>query len=160
MKYFCLAVLLLSAGFSGAAAETVMVYVQDAPESGYITEERIENASAIETGIMNVLFEEGHIVFNAGIRLDEGYVPDDLKIRLTRIGGARYLLVVGIGSPDPDSQIPTYLSFHFIDTAEKESLKEGAILLEDLAIETETGALEACDEFGAKVAAMVLETLL
>ncbi|MBT3274494.1 MAG: hypothetical protein HN368_15165 [Spirochaetales bacterium] len=158
MKGIFLSFLLLGVGLLNLAGETVMIFVQNAEGSDYITEERLENASAVETGIMDMLFDEGHIAFNAGVRLDQEPAADELMKRLTRIAGAKYLFAVGIGAPDADTAIPLFIEYAFINTLEDEIVADGFLRSEDLDV-TSMSSFEVCGAFGSLAAAAVLEGL-
>ncbi len=99
-------VLLLSLA-AVVGAETVMVYVGNTAESEDIFNLCLPISSALEDGVMNEFFDEGHIIFNAGIRFKpetamEQEFPrppfdaDRLPIRIAKAGGASYLLEIQI----------------------------------------------------------------
>ncbi|MFP4612001.1 MAG: hypothetical protein ACLFM5_01280 [Spirochaetaceae bacterium] len=80
-----------------ATAETIMVSVHDQADSGdedYVEASRF-HLSAAEDGVMSVLFEEGHIVFNLGEYgvFDGPEIARRYMVReAARDGGARYIV--------------------------------------------------------------------
>ena len=157
MRSVCLPLLLFALLPGLAVTETVMVYVRDAEGANFITEERLESASGVETGLMNAFFEEGHIVFNAGISLDEGAVSDELMVRFARSGGARYLLFADLGEADEESQIPAKISYRYLNTEKQETVIVGELLLSDVEQDLVGGVVDRCIEYGNLAAIAVLE---
>ena len=92
----------LSAGSAGIFAETLLVFtVNSVDMNADEPDVRVVGLqSAVEEGIMSVLFNDGHIVFNAGVvssneKLD--IASDRLSVRLAKNGGASWLLEVDLG---------------------------------------------------------------
>ncbi len=75
-----------------AAAATVSVQVV---ECGLAGEHPVpEASSAWEAGLMDALFDAGHIVSNAPVlRTEDGWVLEEEDVDLAREGGADYLLL-------------------------------------------------------------------
>ena len=94
MRYLLISVFCLFLG--NLYGETVMIYSQNRPqEVDGPSKAVIAQQAAVEDGIMNVLFDDGHIVFNAGITGENeslAIVSDRLSVRLAKNGGAGWLV--------------------------------------------------------------------
>ena len=78
-------------------AETVMVSIQtkDGTTLSGLTG-LLSEAYAIEDGVMNEFFDNGHIIFNAGITspkpLEPPFPSEPVQVRIAKAGGASHLL--------------------------------------------------------------------
>lgn len=90
--------LMACTGVALASAETILVYVDHEGRSGDLAELALPTLLELESGIMDVFFETGHIVFNSPIgRLDAGLSPLQRSQALRGIasdGGAAYSMEV------------------------------------------------------------------
>lgn len=101
---------MLAAGGGGVCAETLLVFatnsvVMNAEEPDLRV---VKLQSAVEEGIMSVLFDDGHIVFNAGIVTSNeplSIVSDRLSVRLAKNGGASWLLEVDLDYDTRDQEV-------------------------------------------------------
>lgn len=93
-------VLLILFGAIGSA-ETVLIYVGDTSASEEEFKLCLPLSSALEDGVMNEFFDNGHIVFNAGIKMrsdfpEPPFESERLPVRIAKAGGAAYLLEIKI----------------------------------------------------------------
>jgi hypothetical protein len=111
MSYRCTLLSVLCALILAApvAAETVLVYLAPADATAPATEVSSGVDRALEAGAMERLFDDGHIVFDAGGRQEPGAgIPKHLprSLLLARNGGADFVLVVGVAyAHDEDGAI-------------------------------------------------------
>lgn len=102
MRKICLAgIVLILIARGGAVCETVLLYVGNGPQTEKEFEISRPVSSALEDGVMNEFFDRGHIIFNAGIKMEDEfpeppYQADRLPMRVAKAGGASYLLEVVI----------------------------------------------------------------
>ncbi|MEW5818179.1 MAG: hypothetical protein AB1798_22670 [Spirochaetota bacterium] len=174
MKVIYLVVLLLlCCGY--LPAETVMVYVEDENTSGAKPENRDSLALALEGSIMDGFFENGHIVFNAGMRKDEssnriikekdeiGRVPqfrqEDLPVLTAKSGGAYFLLDVKLCYNHikfRDEPVLASARFTFYDLISDEKIGEGIITSDFTAQNTPPNSEASSVEIGRRIIQEVL----
>ena len=101
MRKMTLSLLFLVLVAAAAVSETVMLYVGNGVENEEQFEASLPISMALEDGVMNEFFNNGHIIFNAGIKLEQDFPETPVKVerlplRMAKAGGARYLLEVNI----------------------------------------------------------------
>ncbi|MDR1144012.1 MAG: hypothetical protein LBK77_07330 [Spirochaetaceae bacterium] len=110
MKKRCLVVFLAFAGLAALPAATVSVIVVETglpPGTG-----QAESSSVWESGVMDALFDAGHIVSNAPIMrlktLPGTEISADLRREFdeARLGGADYLVLVVLAYPENAPEHP------------------------------------------------------
>ena len=111
-----ISILIVAAGVSMMPAETILLFVDTLEAAGF-TGESLPLAAAVEDAIMESFFDEGHIIFNAGLREAEVETgkdissdgPEGLRDRfpvfLAKSGGAGYLLEVYLSYVKADERI-------------------------------------------------------
>ena len=89
-------------------SETVLVFTRNSLNSE--TPGVIELQAALEDGVMETLFDAGHIVFNAGVieSNEKLKIPSErLSMRLAKSGGAYFLLEIDFSFNDrADEEAP------------------------------------------------------
>lgn len=139
-----------------------MVDVSNGPESLYIIDGRMPNIIALEDGVMELFFDEGHIVFNSGVSVDSSLptlaASTDLSIRTARLGGATHLLEVLVGQADEDRDLPTTVSYRFYRVSDRTILSRGSLKLEDMPQDRNYSTEELCKLFGRKTAENALSS--
>ncbi|TFG63279.1 MAG: hypothetical protein E4H36_06025 [Spirochaetales bacterium] len=155
--------------FAAAAclpAETVMVSIQtegDVP----LAENKalLPEAFAIEDGIMNEFFDEGHIVFNAGILApappEPPFKAESAGMRLAKSGGASLLLEIIIrwaSGPSDDQLTVESVYFRFIQVLSGNILADGALAADTISPEFKS-AQEIGFEMGKNLARLALSVL-
>ncbi len=98
------------------AAETILVYLAPAEETAPAAEISNGVDRALEAGIMERLFDDGHIVFDAGGRQEPGagvamHLPRSLL--LARNGGAGFVLVVGVAYEHEEDRSVSIREAHY-----------------------------------------------
>ncbi len=142
--------LLLIIGICGTvAAETVMVAVDN--EKSAVPDEGIFfYRSALEAGVMDVFFEEGHVIFN-------GILPEREKmsemqrrydsIKLAEEGGAAFVFLASLQyevAKEGSVFQPKAVIFTFYSLSGEKTLYDGKITLEDISIPEKAGPAEIC----------------
>jgi len=99
MRKFAVIIAFLLFAAAAAGAETVLLYIGDGAGNGPVFRQCMPISAAIEDGVMNEYFENGHIIFNAGVKAAAGYPEppgstEPLPVRIAKAGGASYLLEV------------------------------------------------------------------
>jgi len=147
---------------SAMHGETVMVDVSNGPESLYISEERFENAVALEDGVMELFFDNGHIVFNAGISVDR---PNEMEsdetesaMRIAKRGGASHLLAVRVGAPANKGELPKFVSYVFYRLSDDFVLSRGSLQLTDMPLDKNYSIQEICRIYGRRTAENALRS--
>jgi len=121
-------VFLLVLGIIGSvSAETVLLYVHNTLETEEFFDLCLPVSMAVEDGVMNEFFDNGHIIFNAGIKMEHQFpeppgAPDRLPLRIAKAGGASYLLEVEINyqplndEEPPESFFTDYVFSHVVSS--------------------------------------------
>ncbi len=135
-------------------AETVMISIRNDQDSGYITEERAEHASAIEDGAMEQFFDSDHIVFNMGLNIDEG--SEDAAIegieKVATGGGAGFVFDIRTGEPDPTLLAPAYIRYSLLDLRRESVITEGSVTLADVLSDDTKSPVAICFLMGTRAA--------
>lgn len=158
MKRLGLLLLLAVAAQLRSGAETVMVNTRDDVDAAYINDERLIFASLVEEGIMAQFFDNGHIIFSAGLSAEDEsvQVSRELGGRIALAGGAGFLMDVALGQPDLESNLPVTIGYCFLDLIEDEVIVEGVLALSEIPEEELLNPEEASLAMGTRLALTVL----
>ena len=148
--------LTLVAFVPGLHAETVLLHLGNAHGSAYLTEDSIDFAAAVEDGVMEVFFDQGHIIFNAGLDIgrpvDPPFSAERYAVRIAKSGGASYLLEVGLTQPDEENALPHTAVFIFTDLVSERVLTRGELNVAAISREDSTSTRDVCIFLGRKIA--------
>ncbi len=151
---------LLACSTVALSADTVMVYVSSQTgQDDYLL-------SAVEAGVMDVFFDSGHIVFNAGTyeRISDSDIQRRYWIRNTaRQGGATLAMEIEVdlqpynnrGADSGERLFADAAAFRLIRIEPAEVLESGAITAQRPPSQAERDT--AAFELGIKIARAVLE---
>ena len=160
MKSIVIAIALGLAYAMVVCAETVMINVSNGPDSNFITAERLPDVTALEDGAMELFFDNGHIVFNAGVSVDpkEGLRVDSRErvFQLAKMGGASYLLDVQIGAETGERSLPKVVLYTFYQVIDKQIISRGSIPLADVLKAERAGSQDVCRDLGREVSEIVI----
>lgn len=160
MSYRCILLRLLCATVLAAplAAETVLVYVAPAEATAPSAEASSGVDRALEAGVMERLFDDGHIVFDAGGRQEPGtgiaaHLPRSLL--LARSGGAGFVLVLGIAyRHDEDGAVSVREArYRFSQVGGSEPVRHGVVYAGDIATDRELSDEELSAAVGRAIVA-------
>lgn len=134
----CLLLALYAAGVG--SAETVFLYIGNQIEDEEAFKTCLPSAYTLEDGVMNEFFDNGHIIFNAGVKKEHSFTkpPFDstrLPVRMAKRGGARFLLEVNVSyKMKSEDETPTLTSAGYILTNvySEDILGQGKIELGDV----------------------------
>jgi hypothetical protein len=135
MKRMVATLSLLIAGAALVAAETVMVAVNEGAPPPEEEPSARYYLSAAEAGAMDVFFDAGHIVFNAGTySLDEEEsVEKRYEVRsMARDGGAGYALHIEMAfdRPGPETIRPRSARYTMMATSGSRVIKSGTVSID------------------------------
>ena len=159
-KLLTIACALLACTTAALSAETVMVYVSSQTgHDDYLL-------SAVEAGVMDVFFDSGHIVFNAGTyeRISDSDIQRRYWIRNTaRQGGATLAIEIEVdlqphdnrGADSSERLFADTAGFRLIQIEPAELLKSGAITAQRRPSRADRD--KAAFELGIKIARAALE---
>ena len=138
--------------FFTASGETVLLHIENP--------EWMELAAAVEDGIMEVFFDNGHIIFNTGLNHemppDPPFKAERAALRIAKSGGAGFLLEVRLGDLPGENQAPLELAYILSNVMEDGEILRGQILVEEVMPEKLIGARELCTLMGRAVAIQAL----
>ncbi len=144
--------------------ETVLVFTKNSlnPEIPGV----VELQAALEDGVMETLFDAGHIVFNAGVvvsneKLD---IPSErLSMRLAKSGGAYFLLEIDFSLNAPVSEeealTPREASYRLYSVLDGGLLTQGDLVPEDVNDRPDTPVNDICIVMGESIASGTLGKL-
>ncbi|MBI9102127.1 MAG: hypothetical protein JEY99_06915 [Spirochaetales bacterium] len=142
-------------------AETVMIFSID---SWYTKERRMGEEYiiyAIEDGLMDSLFDAGHIIYNDyadPLTIMDYTDRNRVSYRLARSGGASWLLELEIGYENEGEEInslPDRIGFRFTNILEDEVLRFGEYAVSDFIMNTTDSDRDICKSIGIALATMV-----
>ena len=137
-----------------------MLYLDDSDELPYVSEITLDLAAAVEDGVMDVFFENGHIIFNAGLMNEKPAEPpfkaERLSVRIAKAGGATFLLEVGLGSAGAENLLPSRADYLFLDLISSKIISEGTIPITAIRDEDSTDMREKCILLGKRVAEIAI----
>ena len=144
--------------------DTMMVAVFYEQENGPAAETKNTLAFALEGGVMDHLFEQGHIVFNAGQRENNSInsrsnSDNTIPLYLAKSGGAGFLLNIyldylDIGNEKPKWEVSS-ARYSLMNVYTNEILAEGKIKMRN-PYEEEKSAERQSFELGKRLAQEVL----
>ncbi len=148
-----LVVLMVGVAFK-ASGDTIMVYL-DYESRADEPEEMVQLLLLdIETGIMDVLFDEGHIVFNkpsASLQTELTQIGRSQALRsAARSGGARHVIdvVLELSIDRVRSRVRVVgARYRFVDVVDPEVVATGT-----MPMETAAGSAESWQALGARIA--------
>ena len=107
MKYKIIFILLIFVPISFAFSDTIMLYTGKPADSNVDLSEIIPYISFIEDGIMDILFDSGHIIFNLDINTEDvlakeklNFIPESMQLRYAKSNGADFLLEILLETAD------------------------------------------------------------
>jgi len=138
--------------------ESILINIRRNDTADY-NEKTLFLAYAFEDGVMDELFESGHIIFNT--ELKNGSSADDVPLFLAREEGAEYLLNIYIScreSENPEDNLLTSVEFTLFDVARNQTVTAGKISIEN---QPDTGqtARDVSFTLGKQTAQKSLEAL-
>jgi hypothetical protein len=147
--------------FSQLYAATIMIQVDDQVPEGKVIPSRVFLLTAVESGIMDVLFDEGNIVFNTAIDKEKEELSEkvDPRVDLAEVGGASYLLYVWVSfdfEKALGSYVPKVLQYHYYDVTRKKVLYSNTIGVYDISNLNRYGADGLSYLLGKKLAQDVI----
>ena len=139
-----------------------MVYVSTSPDSDYQLGSALRYATAIESGVMDVFFDHGHIVFNFGIPgIDPEPTPfrsEPPAVRVAKRGAATRLLELLFSDPTKDHPMPATIEYTYTDLTSDLVVAAGVVRAAMLRVGS-TDLIELCREYGQEVAIEALRDL-
>ena len=145
---------------SPSYAETIMLHLADAAGSKFHIENSIELATAVEDGVMELFFNEGHIMFNMGLSAEDPPEPpfkaERPAIRIAKTGGAGFLLEVALSSSDMAATLPSSALFQFTDIMSNLVISQGEVVVASIDLQRSTGERDICIFLGREIAMRVL----
>jgi hypothetical protein len=120
--------------------------------------------SALEAGVMDVFFEEGHVIFN-GI-LPEREESSEMQrrydtVKLAEEGGASYIFLASLQyEVETEGAVfhPKAVVFTFFALSGEKSLYDGKIAVEDITIPEKAGPAEICFLLGKTAGTQTLHS--
>ena len=162
MKSIIIAIILGLVSATIVCAETVIINVSNGPDSNFITTKRLPDVIALEDGAKEPFFDNGHIVFNAGVSADfqDGPKVDNMELvcRLAKSGGASHLLDVQIGAETGERGLPAVVLYTFYQLIDEKIISYGSISLADVLEAGSADSEDVCRSLGRKVAESVIRS--
>ena len=136
-----------------AYSETLLVYTRNNVEAEEDFPAAVLKAqAAVEDGIMSVLFDDGHIVFNAGVVKDEedlDIVSDRVSVRVAKNGGASWLVEVDLYyTQSGDEKQFTKAEYSLYDLNKDEQLISEQVSVQDVRTRDDQKLDELCQLLG------------
>lgn len=142
---------------AGAYSEAILIFTTNSldPERTAV----IELQSAVEDGAMAALFDAGHIVFNAGVVVENTKLKgpsDRLSMRMAKNGGALFLLEIDLVYEEPENpeeklNAPS-ARYRFYDVLGSVLLAQGSFTPGDVEKRSDAGPREISTAIGSAIA--------
>ena len=165
-RYLLLTLMILVFVSTVLTAETVLVFSCDQWVDGENSRGEEYVLPSLEDGIMEALFDAGHIVFNQQAPpLAEMRASSDLmrpSLLLAKNGGAQYMVEVEIiydQQIDPPVALPERLNLMVTNVVNNDLLGEFSVLTRDFFEKEMTDMKKVCQLLGSKAAREVLGLL-
>jgi hypothetical protein len=137
-------------------AETVMLFTREAEGANYFELVGIDFAAAVEDGIMEVFFDEGHIIFNYGLPGKRGvetpFPSEPVPVRAAKSGGATFLIEIELSNPPEPGIAPLVVTYRYSDVIRERLISSGVVRLEEIDDGSITDARELCAAIGRAIA--------
>jgi hypothetical protein len=153
-----LTVLAAAVASAPVVAETVLIYLAPAEATAPSLDASRGIDRALEAGVMERLFDEGHIVFDAGGRRESGagisaHLPRSLL--MARNGGADFVLLIALAydAGEEDSVHIREARYGFYRIGGNQAIRKGVVRAADVASGRERSDTGASAAVGRAIAA-------